>query len=105
MASSSGGFLPWRKNNPGGNAGESDSSDDFGVGDPAPAVAPLPPDVTAPLIYLSSAQEAVKARKFPSLAGYALPAWVPQQLVARDMRFSDAGVRRALRKTNGTPYL
>ena len=89
------------------DGGESDCSDDFGVGDPAPApaVAPLPPVVTEPLIYLSRAQAAVVARKFPSLAGYALPAWVPQRLVARDMRFSDAGMRRALRKTNGTPYL
>lgn len=44
------------------------------------------------------------AERFPSLSGYALPTWVPQELIARDMHYSDAGIKKALLKYQA-PYL
>ena len=58
-----------------------------------------------PSIYLSASQREVVARKFPSLAGYKLPAWVPHRLIARDLHHGSEGIMRGLRMTGGVPYL
>ena len=63
----------------------------------------LPDALGEPMLYLSACQSAVVARQLPSLRSVALPAWVPQRLVARDLGFSPQGVEAALSAT-GRPY-
>ena len=64
----------------------------------------LPLHVTEPLIYLSTAQEKY-TQHLPTISAFPLPAWVPQQLLAKEMGFDTQGIETALRKTGGMPYL
>lgn len=66
---------------------------------------PLPLDIPEPLVYLSAAQKETVDRSCPSLRDVALPAWVPQRLVAKDLGFSDEGVRKGLEHTDGENYV
>ena len=65
----------------------------------------LPDDLPCPLVYLSEAQEDTIDHSCPSLEGIDLPAWVPQEVVAKDLGFDGKGMRTALEHTDGLPYV
>uniref|UniRef100_A0A0G4G9J1 Uncharacterized protein n=1 Tax=Chromera velia CCMP2878 TaxID=1169474 RepID=A0A0G4G9J1_9ALVE len=75
------------------------------VQEPAGEFALPPGPLTEPLIFLSIQQKEVVERRFPSLASYAAPCWVPHRLIAHDLGFSNEGIQLALRETGGKPYL